>query len=253
MSRKSVGISTRGRDLLSVLNAKISRFVRNDSLFKVLLRHDTGSSWMKKRVLRGIFVSGMVMVMGLVSPKPVHSQDWASLKASFRKIQSVKAEFVQERRLQILKEPLISEGRLFFLASGALRWEYLTPLRSVMLQKGDSVRLYHFSEGAWKQDMTQGVEARRMVLAEMSQWLQGRFEESRVFTPSYSPGPPERIFLAPGEGINKFVLGIEIVLSDRPGVIDRVEITEPGGSSTRIMFRNVEINAGLDSKVFDQP
>jgi len=208
---------------------------------------------MNRRTWVKILCLCSAVVVGIVAPVPVHSQGWASLKESFRKIQSVKAEFLQERRLQILKEPLISEGRFFFLASGALRWEYLTPLRSVMLQKGDRVQLYHFSEGAWKQDMAQGVEARRMVLTEMSQWLQGRFEESRVFTHSYSPGPPGRIFLTPGEGINKFVLGIEIVLSDRPGVIDRVEITEPGGSSTRIVFRNVEINASLPSKLFDQP
>jgi len=160
---------------------------------------------------------------------------------------------LQERHLQILKDPLVSEGRFFYLASGSLRWEYLSPLRSVMLQKGDSVRLYHFSEGAWKQDMTQGVEARRMVLAEMSQWLQGRFEESKNFSYSYSQGPPGRILLSPKEGINRFILAIEIVLSDRPGVIDRVEITEPGGSSMRITFRNVEINASLPSRLFDEP
>ena len=208
---------------------------------------------MKKGKLRKILVLGMVMAAGLVAVVPAYAQDWASLKESFRKIQSVKAEFLQERHLQILKDPLVSEGRFFYLASGSLRWEYLSPLRSVMLQKGDSVRLYHFSEGAWKQDMAQGVEARRMVLAEMSQWFQGRFEESRVFKHSYSQGPPGRILLTPGEGINKFILGIEIVLADRPGVIDRVEITEPGGSSTRILFRNVEINASLDSRAFDVP
>ena len=208
---------------------------------------------MKKGKLRKILVLGMVMAAGLVAVVPAYAQDWASLKESFRKIQSVKAEFLQERHLQILKEPLVSEGRFFYLASGSLRWEYLSPLRSVMLQKGDSVRLYHVSEGAWKQDMAQGVEARRMVLAEMSQWFQGRFEESRVFSHAYTPGSPGRILLTPGEGINKFILGIEIVLADRPGVIDRVEITEPGGSSTRILFRNVEINASLDSRVFDEP
>ena len=92
-----------------------------------------------------------------------------------------------------------------------------------------------------------------MVLAEMSQWLRGRFEESRVFSYSYSQGPPGRILLTPGEGINRFILSIEIVLSDRPGVIDRVEITEPGGSATRIAFRNVEINASFPSKLFDEP
>ena len=42
-------------------------------------------------------------------------------------------------------------------------------------------------------------------------------------------------------------------IGEGPGIIDRVEITEPGGSSTRIVFRNVEINYVLDSKVFDEP
>jgi outer membrane lipoprotein-sorting protein len=175
------------------------------------------------------------------------------VKQAFRNIQSVKADFVQERHLQILKAPLVSQGRFFYLSSGSLRWEYLSPLRSVMLQKGDSIRLYHFSEGAWKQDMTQGVEARRMVLAEMSQWLQGRFEESKVFSHAYSPGPPGRVLLTPREGINKFILGIEIALSDRPGVIERVELSEPGGSATRILFRNVEINSSVASEIFDKP
>jgi len=92
-----------------------------------------------------------------------------------------------------------------------------------------------------------------MVLVEMSQWFQGRFEESRVFSHSYSPGPPGRIILTPGEGINKFILRIEIVLSDKPGIIDRVEMKEPGSSATRIVFRNVEINAELPSKLFDEP
>jgi len=200
-----------------------------------------------------LYLCSAVTVAGLVSVMPGYSQDWASLKESFRNIQSVKAEFLQERHLQILKDPLISEGRFLYLVSGSLRWEYLSPLRSVMLQKGDTVRLYHFSEGAWKQDMTQAVEARRMVLAEMSQWFQGRFEESKIFSHVYSSGSPGRILLAPKEGINRFILGIEIVLSDRPGVIDRVEITEPGGSATRIAFRNVEINASLPSKLFDEP
>jgi outer membrane lipoprotein-sorting protein len=199
-----------------------------------------------------LFLSAMTFA-GIVTVEPGHSQDWASLKEAFRNLQSVKAEFLQERHLQILKDPLVSEGRFFYLASGSLRWEYLSPLRSVMLQKGDRIRLYHFSEGAWKQDMTQAVEARRMVLAEMSQWFQGRFEESKIFSHVYSPGPPGRILLAPKEGINRFILGIEIVLSDRPGVIDRVEIAEPGGSATWIAFRNVEINSNLPSDIFDQP
>jgi outer membrane lipoprotein-sorting protein len=182
-----------------------------------------------------------------------HSQDWISIQEAFRKIKSVKAEFLQKRHLQILKDPLLSEGRFFFDASGSLRWEYLKPLRSVMLQKGDAIQLYHFSEGKWRPEMTQAVEARRMVLAEIHQWFQGRFAESKVFSHSYSPGPPARVILTPREGINKFISRIEILLSARPGVIDRVEIEEPGNSRTSIEFGNVEINPSLPSGIFEKP
>ena len=122
-----------------------------------------------------------------------------------------------------------------------------------MLQKGNTIQLYHFSEGVWKPEMTQAVESRRMVLAEISHWFQGRFDESKAFKHLYSPGPPARVILVPREGINKFIQRIEIVLSARPGVIDRVEIEEPGGSRTSIEFRNVEINSSFSSEVFEKP
>jgi hypothetical protein len=92
-----------------------------------------------------------------------------------------------------------------------------------------------------------------MVVAEISQWFQGRFDESKAFKHIYSPGPPARVTMVPGEGINKFIQRIEIVLSARPGVIDRVEIEEPGGSRTLIEFRNVEINSSFSSEVFEKP
>jgi outer membrane lipoprotein-sorting protein len=182
-----------------------------------------------------------------------HSQDWTSIQEAFRKIKSIKADFLQKRHLQILKDPLLSEGRFFFDASGSLRWEYLKPLRTVMLQKGDAIQLYHFTEGKWKPEMTQAVEARRMVLAEIHQWFQGRFAENKVFSHRYSPGPPARVALTPREGIDKFIQRIEIVLSVKPGIIDRVEIEESGSSRTSIEFRNVEINPSFPPGIFEKP
>lgn len=190
---------------------------------------------------------------GLLFAAAVLSQDWTSLKEASRNIRSVKAEFLQKRYLQILTRPLLSQGRLFFYAPDSLRWEYLSPLRSVTLQKGNSIQIYNFSEGVWKPEMTQAIESRRMVLAEISQWFQGRFDESKAFKHLYSPGPPARVIMVPGEGINRFVHRIEMVLSVRPGVIDRVEIEEPGGSRTSIEFRNVEINSSFSSEAFEKP
>jgi outer membrane lipoprotein-sorting protein len=59
--------------------------------------------------------------------------------------------------------------------------------------------------------------------------------------------------LVPREGINRFIPRIEIVLSVRPGVIDRVEIEEAGGSRTSIEFKNVQINSSISPGVFEKP
>ncbi len=201
---------------------------------------------------RFLFLKVLITTV-LLFAAPALSQDWTSLKEASRNIRSVKADFLQKRFLQILTKPLLSEGKLFFSAPDSVRWEYLNPLRSVMLQKGSTIQVYNFSEGKWKPEIMQAVEARRMVLAEISQWFRGRFDESKAFKHGYSPGPPARVTMVPGEGINRFIQRIEIVLSARPGVIDRVEIEEPGGSRTSIEFRNVEINSSISSEVFEKP
>jgi outer membrane lipoprotein-sorting protein len=203
--------------------------------------------------MKKFLFSSVLVTTGLLSAAAALSQDWTSLKEASRNIRSVKADFLQKRFLQILTKPLLSEGKLFFYTPDSLRWEYLSPLRSVMLQKGSTIQVYNFSEGVWKPEMTQAVEARRMVLAEISHWFQGRFDESKGFKHLYSPGPPARVIMVPGEGINRFIQRIEIILSVRPGVIDRVEIEEPGGSRTSIEFRNVEINSSFSAEVFEKP
>lgn len=201
---------------------------------------------------RSLFIT-VLITLELFFVEIASAQDWTSLKEASRNIRSVKADFLQKRYLQILTKPLISEGKLFFYTPHSLRWEYLSPLRSVMLQKGNTIQIYNFSEGVWKPEMAQAVESRRMVLAEISQWFQGRFDESKTFKHVYSPGSPARITLVPEEGINRFIRRIEIILSVKPGVIDRVEIEEPGGSRTIIEFRNVEINSSFSSEVFEKP
>ena len=195
----------------------------------------------------------VLITMGLFFVEIASAEDWNSLKEPFRNIRSVKAEFLQKRYLKILTKPLLSEGKLFYYIPDSLRWEYLSPLQSVMLQKGNTIQIYNFFEGVWKPERPQAVEATRMVLAEISQWFQGRFDESKAFKHVYSPGPPARVTMVPGEGINRFIQRIEIFLSVRPGVIDRVEIEEPGGSRTLIEFRNVEINSSFSSEVCEKP
>ncbi len=204
-------------------------------------------------MMKRFFLVSVLITAAVLSAKMAPAQDLTSLKEAFRNIRSVKAEFFQKRSLPILTKPLLSEGKLFFSMPDSLRWEYLSPLRSVMLRKGNNIQIYNFVDGVWEPEMAQANESRRMVLEEISHWFQGRFDESKAFKHSYFSGPPEHVILVSREGIKRFIERIEIVLSTRPGVIDRVEIEEPGGSRTSIEFKNVEINSNLSSELFEKP
>ncbi len=206
----------------------------------------------ENRMKKCFFLSVLIAII-ILSPYMAPAQDWNSLKEASRNIRSVKAEFLQKRSLPILTKPLVSEGKLFYSVPDSLRWEYTSPLRSVMLRKGNKIQIYNFSDGVWKPEMAQAVESRRMVLTEISHWFQGRFDESTAFKQSYSPGSPERVILVSKEGIEKFISRIEIVLSTKPGVIDRVEIEEPERSCTSIVFKNVEINSKIPPEIFEKP
>ena len=58
------------------------------------------------------------------------------------RLDSVQAYFSQEKHLKILVRPLISTGRFVFQAPGSLRWEYSTPLRSVLIMHDGRIKKY---------------------------------------------------------------------------------------------------------------
>lgn len=205
---------------------------------------------MDKR-FRKFFVLVAILIQG--NPAIGLSQDWGGLKAAAEGIRTLKADFTQKRHLRIFKDPLISKGRLYYKAPDLLRWEYFSPLRSIMLKRGESINVYQFLEGAWKADSSQAVEVRRMIFAEINRWLKGRFNEAGVFTPSYDSGPPIRLILIPKEEFKPFLNRIELIFSERPGIIRSVEMIEPQEARTRIEFTNLEINAHIPAGFFEKP
>jgi outer membrane lipoprotein-sorting protein len=205
---------------------------------------------MNKR-LRKLFVLIAILVQGI--PALAFSQDWGNLKRAAEGIHTLKADFTQIRHLRIFENPLISKGKLYYKAPDLLRWEYSAPLRSVMLKRGENINVYQFLDGAWKADSSQSFEARGMIFAEINRWLKGRFNETGGFTASYNSGPPIHITLTPNEEFKRFLNRIELIFSEKPGILRSVEIVESQEARTRIELTNMEINAHLPDGVFEKP
>jgi len=181
------------------------------------------------------------------------TQDWASIRAAAAEVRTVRADFVQTKRLPILSRPLESRGVLRYRAPDAVRWEYREPLPSLFITLRGNAARYTARDGRFVADAGADVQAMHVVVDEIRNWLQGNFE-GELFTASLAPGPPATVTLTPkSDGMRRFFEHIDVVLAPTPGVIDAVEIVEGPEASTRIVFRDVVVGAPLGDEVFRAP
>jgi outer membrane lipoprotein-sorting protein len=177
------------------------------------------------------------------------ADSWETLRTSAASVTSVQADFVQEKHLPILAKPLVSRGVFYYQTPGALRWEYRSPVQSIMLMYEGRTRRFVAGPSGWREERGAGLEALQLVMAEISQWLAGRFDANPMFDARLEPG--RRILLIPKEeGLRQVIQRIELHLADRPGVMQRVEIYESEKAFTRMTFSDTRLNTTIDEALF---
>lgn len=177
------------------------------------------------------------------------SDSWQGLKDTAKTVNTVTADFVQEKHMKILARPLVSHGAFLFKAPESLRWEYNAPVESVLVMHKGQIRRFVNKDGQLVEDATAGLQSMQVVVQQITQWLNGRFDENPAFSATLETGP--KIVLVPREKALARLIGrIEIELSEQPAVIESVTIFENEDSFTRLVFQNVTLNTRLDDATF---
>ena len=174
---------------------------------------------------------------------------WEELKSTAGTVNSVRAEFIQEKHLAILAKPLISEGVFYYQAPRSLRWQYIRPVESVLLMHEGNIKRYVKRSTGFEEENNAGLEAMQVVLDQITQWMMGRFDESPMFNAHLEEAG--RITMTPkDEAFKAIIQRIEINLAKRPGVIEDVVIYEGQDAYTRMRFINTTLNGKIDDAVF---
>ncbi len=194
--------------------------------------------------LIGIFLSCVVM--------PGWADTWEDIQRESANIKSVSAHFSQEKHLQILDKPLISKGRFYFQTPDSVRWEYTSPVKSVLLMRKGDIKRYTLGSKGVVEDSGGGVEAMQIVLQEISRWSRGQFTGDEYFSATLEGEKGPRIILTPKEkGLSAMISRIVINLSpDRPGVLKSVKIVENEENYTLFEFTDVQINVKINEMLF---
>ena len=196
----------------------------------------------------GIIFGLFLVIISLTSAA---ADNFDQLRKDAANIKTIKARFVQKKSMKILSKPLISQGLFYYVAPDSFRWEYLKPLRSVVIaHKGDTKR-YIASSGKMIEDKTGGVQAMKIVLNEIAGWMSGKFDQNPSFTATLKEGEYTEITLTPVEkNMAGMIEKIKITLAKKETAIKSVKIIESANAFTRIDFSDVQINKVISDKTF---
>ena len=193
----------------------------------------------------------LTLLLFILPPRIVLADTFEQLRRNSADIKTVQARFVQKKLMKILAKPLISEGRFFYASPDSFRWEYLKPLRSVVLSGKGVTKRYIMSGGKMAEDKSGGVKAMGIVLGEITNWMSGKFDQNPSFKTALHEGRNTLITLTPVEqNMAGMIEKIEISVVRKTMVVKSVKIIEDKNTATVINFSNVEMNKGINASIF---
>jgi len=179
------------------------------------------------------------------------ADSWDQIKEAAQGIKTIEAHFVQEKHLEILSKPLISKGIFYYQAPNSLRWEYITPVRSILLMHNGKTRRFVKNQNGLVENSRTNPTGTQIILQEISMWLKGHFSDNPIFDATLEEG--RKIVLTPKEkGLSKMISHIDLILSNKPGIIKSVTIYEDQDSYTRLIFTNTKINKKIRETIFQR-
>ncbi len=177
------------------------------------------------------------------------ADNWDEIKTTAGQVHTVKCDFIQEKQMKILANPLVAKGVLYFKVPGSLRWEYTSPIRSILLMHKGKTKRFVMRKDGFIEDNSANLQAMGFVIKEITMWLNGRFDENPQFTATLKGS--RKILLLPKEkSFSMMIQKIELELSDQPGIIKSVKIYESNDSFTRLIFNRSILNDKIDDSIF---
>lgn len=189
---------------------------------------------------------------------PQQSELLRLLRESRVSYRTFATRFVQRKHLAMLDVDLQSEGMIFFRRPGSVRYEILSPVRSLMTYDGKKVQCYTFVEGAWKQLNNPAATALGQVLRQIGRWIQGDFDTDRkMFDIDVVPSEHGAgcIRLTPRNvALTKYIQRVEIYVEKAPDYrVTRVVIRESEVDFTDMRFRQELRNPSIPEGTFSTP
>lgn len=175
-----------------------------------------------------------------------------NLQNRSQSINSISSDFTQQSHIALFADVIKSKGRFCFARPDNLRWEYTKPFVSGFLIKGQKGLKW---DGASKTPVPFSTETSpemaiisEQILAWTTMnisWIENLYA---IKVTNFSPAIME---LTPKSSKAKqFLKLIRIFFAPETTHLNGIELHEPGGDYTKIIFSNVKLNRKLAQNIF---
>ncbi|MBN2480134.1 MAG: outer membrane lipoprotein carrier protein LolA [Bacteroidales bacterium] len=166
-------------------------------------------------------------------------------------VQTIESDFIQEKKLSVLADKIISKGSFSFRKQNNIRWEYTEPYRYLIILSGG--RVFISEESGQNQ---YDLESNRMF-REMNRFISGCIQgdilkDDAGYHIEYLENEKEYfVKLVPSSRVLREMLNeVQIAFDKADLTVTRITMVEPGGDYTKISFVNKKLNTDIPVEKF---
>jgi len=173
----------------------------------------------------------------------------ARLEERMSAVQSLKANFVQEKHLAILDQPLVLRGSIFMQKPDLFAWHVREPLRYSMVIEGEAVSQWDEDTGQVQKISLSESPPFRVAIRQLRDWFSGSYRPMRgEYEIAVLDEDPISITFVPRPSTfaQEFIERITIIFEGDERYLRQIRIVERRGDSTLLSFADTALNTVID-------
>lgn len=165
-------------------------------------------------------------------------------------IKSLKTDFVQYKHLSFLSKEIETSGNMVFQTPDLLNWKYTKPYQySIVFKKGK----IHINDQGNKSSFDASSnkmfeKINKLIVGSVS----GNMFDDNEFTISYFKNKTHYVakFVPKSKELKKVIEEVELYFPFDKLVVSEVKLNESSGDYTKIVFKNQQLNAKINTSDF---
>jgi len=206
------------------------------------------------RIVRPLLWAGLCLAAACAGAAETPNAALAQLESSLADVKTVRTRFVQEKRLALFKNALVTRGTIQVQTPDKLLWRVESPIRYVLLIDGKQAKQWDGETGKTQKIPLADNPVFAAVTEQLRAWFGGRYSLlAKGYDIARRSEAPVVFVFTPKSGTPpaKMLKTVTVTFREDKRYIASIRIEEAAGDVTALTFEGTEINVPLAPKEWE--